>query len=94
MVSTHGLRGTEEGKELLGVATESTNPLCRAQLLHPRSFDCLDSSKCVEGNSQKSVCEILHSITLGNRHAGGQDVVGRENRPQSMGPWMSTQCAV
>jgi hypothetical protein len=48
VVSTHGLRGSEEGKELLGVATGSTYPLWRAQLLHPRSFDCLDSSKCVE----------------------------------------------
>jgi hypothetical protein len=54
VVSTHGLRGSEEGKELLGVATGSTNPLCRAQLLHPRSFDCLDSSKCVEGE----FCEL------------------------------------
>jgi hypothetical protein len=34
VVSTPGLRGSEEGKELLGVATRSTNPLCSAQL-HP-----------------------------------------------------------
>jgi hypothetical protein len=48
VVSAHGLRRSEEGKELLGVATGSTNPLSKTKLLHPRSFDYLDSSKCVE----------------------------------------------
>jgi len=30
-------------------------------------------------NSPKAVFGMLHSITLGNRHTAGQDVVSREN---------------
>ena len=37
---------------------------------------------------------MLHNDIFGNRKTADQEVVNRENRPQSMGSWISMQRAV